>query len=126
VSRCTGGQTLRSLLFRAGFPTIAIYVGDHDASVWCVCARARVFERANVARTYVFAGVSRCESTERVLRSAAIGMTGCLNTLTGSRGALARLSRSGAHSDIPRNLEVLVAVLEGQHRVLNPGGGLNR
>ena len=30
----------------------------------------------------------------------AIGKTGCLNTLTGSRGAFACLSPSGAHSDI--------------------------
>ena len=34
MGRCTGGQTLRSLPFLAVFPTIAIYVGEHDASVW--------------------------------------------------------------------------------------------
>jgi len=100
VRRCTGGQALRSLPFLAGFPTIAIYVGEHDASVWRVCARARVFELVHVARAYAFAGVARCESTERVVRSVAIGKTRCLNTRTGPRGALACLSPSGAHSDL--------------------------
>jgi len=98
VSRCKGGQTLRSLPFFAGFPTIAIYVVEHDASVWRVCARARVVERVNVARAYAFAGVARCEFTERVVRSIFIGKKGCFNTLTGPRGALACLSPSGAHS----------------------------
>ena len=104
MGRCTGGQTLRSLPFLAGFPTIAIYVGEHDANVWRACTRARVVERVNVARVYADAGVARCESTERVVRSVAIGKTGCLNTLTGPRGALACLSPSGAHSDLSPGL----------------------
>jgi len=86
VSPCTGGQILRSLPFLAGFLTIAIYVGEHDASVWRVCARARVVERVNVARAYVFARFARCESTEHVVQSVAIGKTGSLNTLMGPRG----------------------------------------
>jgi len=100
VGRCTGGQTLRSLPFIAGCPTIAINVGEHDAKVWRAYARARVVERVNVARVYAFAGVARCESTERVVRRVAIGKTGCLNTLTGPRGALACLPPSDAHSDL--------------------------
>jgi len=100
VGRCTGGQTLRSLPFLAGCPTIAIYVGEHDAKVWRACVRSRVVERVNVAQVYAFAGVARCEFTKRVLRSVAVGKTGCLNTLTGPRGALASLPPSGAHSDL--------------------------
>ena len=104
MGRCTGGQTLRSLPFIAGCPTIAINVGEHDAKVWRAYARARVVERVNVARVYAFAGVARCESTERVVRRVAIGKTGCLNTLTGPREALAYLSLSGAHSDLSPGL----------------------
>ena len=69
-------------------------------SVSRVCARARVVERVKVARAFAFAGGALCKSTERVVRSVAIGKTGCLNTLTGPRGAFACLSPSGAHSDL--------------------------
>ena len=88
MTRCPGGQALRSLPFLARFPTIEIYVGENDVSVWRVCARSRVVERVNVARAYAFAGVARCESTERVVRSASIVKTVCLNPLMGPRGAL--------------------------------------
>jgi len=104
VGRCTGGQTLRSLPVLAGILTIAIYVGEHDANVWRACTRARVVELVNVAREYAFVGISRFESTERVVRSVAIGETGCLNTLMGPRGALVCLSPSGAHSDLSPGL----------------------
>jgi len=84
----------------SGYPTISIYVGEHDESVWRACARARVVERIIVARDHAVAGVSRCMSTERAVQSVTIGITGCLNTLTGLRGAFACLSPSGAHSDL--------------------------
>jgi len=104
VGPCTGGQTLHFLPFLAGFPTIAIYVGEHDANAWRAHAGAHVVERVTFAYVCAFAGVSRCESTEHAARSVAIGEAGCLNPPTGPRGDFACLSPSGAHADLSPGL----------------------